>query len=266
MKLTERGCESTHSDCRFCVKTKVANMTSRCVHKNVCTESSLGTQRSDHSWGAVMSPVYPTFGKPSAANHNTFRMNGQNDERIQSPVMWGKMESMGGFFLEKGLRKQERIPHTRKEEGLECPGIPRWGRWAGWSLWSRAFQGSAPQGGHDRSLALASWDGGMWTNVRDPQGTHSLSDAGQWVLATGQEARPALGKAQSCLLSSMGQGGRWFWLHCGLPASVIMGTRASLVVACKLSGVSRGWWWMLLRTWLLWGTGHICQPLRGWAL
>lgn len=59
-----------------------------------------------------------------------------------------------------------------------------------------------------RSLALASWDGGMWTNVKDPQGTRSLSDAGQWVLATGQEARPALGRAQGCLLSSMGRGGR----------------------------------------------------------
>lgn len=31
------------------------------------------------------------------------------------------------FSLEKGLRKQERIPHTRKKEGLECPGIPQQG-------------------------------------------------------------------------------------------------------------------------------------------
>lgn len=141
------------------------------------------------------------------------------------------------------------------------------GWWAGGSLWSRAFQGSAPQGGHDRSLALASRYGGMWTNVRDPQGTCSLSDAEQWVLATGQEARPALGRAQGCLLSSMGRGGRLILaaqgLRYGLPASVIVGRWASLAVACKLSGVSKGWRWMLLRTWLLWGIGYIFQPLRG---
>ena len=35
---------------------------------------------------------------------------------------------MGTVFLEKGLRKQGRIPQTQKEEGLECPGTPRRGR------------------------------------------------------------------------------------------------------------------------------------------
>lgn len=149
------------------------------------------------------------------------------------------MESMGAVFLEKGLRKQGRIPQTQKEEGLECPGTPRRGRWAGRSLWSRAFQGSSPQGGHHCSLALASGNGGMWTNVRDLQGTCSLLDTGQWVLR--QKARPALGRAPGCLLSSVGRGGRLILaaqgLHCDLSASVIVGTRPSLVVAHELLGL-----------------------------